>query len=104
MIDISSITTGLDMGISNTQAPRAANILSVQIGALEYAQELGIDLKYFLQENLRFENSSFISYLVQILASNGIDIASVQQVIQGLFMDLKINVKADDNTTALVAR
>ena len=47
MIDIVSSIDGQDIGTFNTQTTRAANILSVQLGTLEYAQDLGIDLKYF---------------------------------------------------------
>ncbi len=59
MTDIVSI--GADIGLYDSQSPRAANILSVQLGALEYAPTLGIDLAYFLQEDFRFQNESFKS-------------------------------------------
>lgn len=104
MIDISSVTTGLDLGMYDTQAPKAGNVLSVQLGSLEYQQDFGIDLNYFLQENLRFENASFVSYLIEVLANNGINVASTTEVVQNLFRELNINVKADDTTTALIAR
>lgn len=47
MIDIVGFTSK-GMQLFDTQTEKAANILSVQLGALEYAKDLGIDLRYFL--------------------------------------------------------
>lgn len=104
MIDISTVQNGKDLGMSDTQAPKAGNILSVQVGNLEYAPTLGIDLDYFLQPNLKFQNTSFNSYLVQVLANWGVNVAEVSEIVHSLYKDLNIKVKADDNTTALVGR
>lgn len=105
MIDITSVGTGpnADIGLYDSQAPKAGNILSVQIGALEYAQTFGIDLKYFLSENLRFQNESFRSYMIEVLANWGVNVASVDEVIETLFMQMTINVSPDENSTALIA-
>ena len=103
MIDITSSDSS-GMGIYNTETERAANILSVQLGALEYSQELGIDLKYFLQEDLRFQNESFKAYLIQVLATRGINVANLVEVIEGLSSDYIFTVSADESSTSLIAR
>lgn len=104
MKDITSLTQGLDMGILDAQTPKAGNILSIQIGSLEYAPELGIDLKYFLSEDFQFQNASFKSYLVQVLAENGINVATVVDTVENLFREYTFNIRAAESSTGLMAR
>ncbi len=100
MTDIVSI--GTDLGMSDTQAPRAANILSVQFGSLEYAQELGIDLAYFLGEEFTFQNESFKSYLVSTLANMGINVSTVDETLEDLFSRYVFNLVPTEQNTGLV--
>lgn len=104
MIDIVSNETGKDIGLYDTQAPKAGNILSIQVGSLEYAQDLGIDLAYFLDEKLKYQNDSFVSYLVETLANRGVNVAEITKNNQTLFMDLILSVSPDETSTALVDR
>ncbi len=105
MIDIVTPSeNGLDAGAINTQIYRAGNILSVQIGALEYAQEFGIDLAYFLSEDFVFQNESFKSYLIQILANYSINVESVLTVIESLYSDLTFKIPPSDSGGGLIAR
>lgn len=102
MTDIVSVTT--DIGLFDSQVPKATNILSVQLGALEYAQTLGIDLKYFLSEDVRFQNASFKAYLVEVLANNGINVAGVLEAIENLFTQYTFELQPSDKDGGLVAR
>lgn len=104
MIDIVSANDGQDLGILDTLTTKAGNILSVQVGALEYAQDLGIDLAYFLSEDFEFQNESFKAYLIQVLANRGINVPSMTEVINSLFTQLNIEISGEQATTALVAR
>lgn len=104
MIDIVSAETGTDMGVLDTQTMKAANILSVQLGALEYAQDLGIDLKYFLSEDFKFQNESFKSYLIEVLANRGINVSSVVETVEALFSQYNFNLSPEETSTGLVAR
>ncbi len=103
MIDVADIGPQ-DLIVPETQANKAGNILSVQIGSLEYAPNFGIDLRYFLQHSLKFENISFKSYLVQILAQNGINVAELITTENSLFETYDFGLAADDQSTGLVAR
>lgn len=105
MIDITTFneTTG-DLNTFDTQNYRAANILSVQVGSLEYEPELGIDLDYFLDPNFRFQNESFKSYLIQVLANYSINVASVDELVQDLSNKYTFNLVPAENNTSLVAR
>ncbi len=104
MTDIVSANPGQDIGVFDTLTTKAANILSVQLGALEYAQGLGIDLEYFLSPDFKFQNSSFKAYLVQILSNNGINVSSVVDEIDRLFATYTFNINAEQTDTNLVAR
>lgn len=102
MKDIAEI--GTDLVILDTQTNRAANILSVQLGSLEYDPTMGIDLDYFLSEGIRFQNDSFKGYLVEQLANRGINVTNVQDTVQTLFEQYIINISPEETSTGLVAR
>lgn len=104
MIDIISMENGKDLGIQNSDAPRAANILSVQLGSLEYEPTLGIDLAYFLSEDFQFQNESFMSYLIEVLANNSLNVSSVIEVVKSLHTELTINLTPGNSSTGLLAR
>lgn len=104
MIDIVSNGPGLDMGVFDTQATKAANILSVQLGALQYAQDLGIDLAYFLDEDFQFQNESFKAHLIQTLANSSINVADVITTVDHLFQRYIFNLTPGESGTGLVAR
>jgi hypothetical protein len=103
MIDITSVTEG-DIRFFDTQTTRAQNILSVQLGALEYEPEMGIDLAYFLQEEFSFQNESFKSYLIQRLANYSINVASVVEQVEDLFNKYTFNLTPAETGTSLIAR
>lgn len=103
MIDIVGFDTK-GMNVYDTQTERAANILSVQLGSLEYAKDVGIDLRYFLTEKVEFQNDNFKGYIVQSLASRGINVASLQEVLKALSTDYNINLSPQDNSTGLISR
>ena len=102
MIDIVSV--GEDIGVFDAQTSRAANILSVQVGSLEYAPDLGVDLKYFLSEDFVFQNESFRSYLVQVLANFGINDSSVSETIDDLFLRYSFELSKSEQGDSLIAR
>ena len=102
MTDITSITD--DINVFDTQTSRAANILSVQLGSLEYASDLGIDLEYFLSEDFKFQNDSFKAYLIEVLANKGINVASVVELIDNLFTKYTFNITPDEQSGSLIAR
>lgn len=104
MIDIISIETGLDLGLYNTQTERAANILSTQLRSLEYAQALGIDLKYFLDSEFKFQTESFQAYCIEILANFGINVSEVLTEKANLFEVFDFQLSPEEQSTGLVAR
>ena len=106
MIDIVSVPNGNngdDLGLLDSQVPKASNILSVQLDSLEYTEDFGIDLKYFLDENFNFQNESFKSYLINRLAAQNINISSVLETVSALFNQYTFNIKPAE-TGGLIAR
>lgn len=102
MIDISTVTD--DIGLVDALTPRAANILSVQLGTLEYEPTFGIDLAYFLSEDFQFQNSSFKSYLIQRLADYSINVTSVNDNVGKLLEQYVFNLSPAETTKSLVSR
>lgn len=103
MIDIVGIQDN-DIQLFDTQTERAANILSVQLGALEYAQDFGIDLRYFLTESISFQDESFKAYMVQALATRGINVSSLVEVLNALDADYNIKLSPAENSTGFLVR
>lgn len=84
-IDIIKIEDGADLKLLKSDVSKAGNVLSVQQGALEYAQTFGVDLTYFLNSELQFQNSSFKAYLVNRLLQHQVNVANVLDTIQTFF-------------------
>ncbi len=92
MKDIVSIQDGLDLGVADSVVSKAANLIAVQLGTLEYAPTFGVDKKFFLESPLQFQNESFRAYLIQRLTENQINVASVTEVLSNLFETLTFQV------------
>lgn len=99
MLDIVQVEDELDLGIQDSVVGKAGNVLSVQLGSLEYAPDFGVDLAYFLQSGLQFQNSSFKSYLVQRLVASQVNVTEVVDQINALYEKLTFYVD-DANKTS----
>lgn len=100
--DIVSLV-GADLTVAQSEAPRAANILSTQLGSLEYAQDFGIDLRYFLESEFRIQNASFKAYLVQRLLEQHVNVVSVVDTVERLFISYTFDVGSSENNGSMVA-
>lgn len=58
---------------SDTVVFKAKNILETQEGSLSYAPELGIDLKRFLDPDVKIQNRTFEAYSIQKLGEQGVN-------------------------------
>lgn len=103
LADIVSNDTGLDLGIQQTEAPRAGNIIATQIGTLEFASTFGIDLKYFLTSDFNIQTDSFKSYCVQRLLQQRVNVVSVLSEVQALFSTVIFNIGSSQNDGSLIA-
>lgn len=59
--------------VSDTIVFKAKNILETQKGSLSYAPELGIDLKRFLDPDVKIQNRTFEAYSIQKLGEQGVN-------------------------------
>lgn len=85
MRDIVELSNGKDMRLFDTAVSKAGNVASVQLGVLEYAQEFGVDLKYFLESEFQIQNESFKAYIVQRLTESQISVAQVIDFVETLY-------------------
>lgn len=99
MIDIVGIGPASDIRTFDAQTSKAANVLSVQLGSLEYAQAFGVDLDFFIDEDFQFQNESFKSYLVQRLAESNVNVNQVLDELDGLIKKLTFSVGDADKLT-----
>jgi hypothetical protein len=100
MIDIVSV--GGDIGLADTDVGKASNILSTQLGDLEYLPDFGIDLEFFLDERFQFQNDSFNAYLIETLSNQGINVTEVTSEIRSLYQRLTLKVTGMQNDSSLV--
>jgi hypothetical protein len=84
MKDIIEALDGNDLNVMDQIAAKAGNVLSIQQGALEYAPDFGIDMKFFLDTDLQFQNESFKAYLVQRLTESLVNVAEVMDTVDAL--------------------
>lgn len=59
--------------VNDTIVFKAKNILEIQEGSLSYAPELGIDLKRFLDPDVKIQNRTFEAYSIQKLGEQGVN-------------------------------
>lgn len=103
MIDILNADSN-GLGVLNTNITRAKNLLNIQLGSLAYAPEIGVDMRYFLSEDFEFQNESFKSYLIQVLANNGINVSNVIDEVEALMTTLTFEIEPTQESGGLIAR
>jgi len=106
MIDLlNEIQSGSnDLGLWNSDAEKAGNILSVQLGSLEYAPDFGIDLSFFLSPDFKFQNDSFKTYLISVLSNSSINVASLTETIEAIYSQYTFNLSNQSGSSSLIAR
>ncbi len=83
MRDITSV--GTDLTVQDAQTSKAANVLQVQLGDLEYAQDFGVDIDFFIDEQFTFQNESFKSYLIQRLSEHHVNVNQVLETLEQFY-------------------
>lgn len=97
-----SVNPGFDLTVEQTEAPRAANVLSTQLGILEYAPDFGIDMRYFLQSEFQIQNVSFKAYCVQRLLEHRINVINVIEKVENLFRTNLFLIGSSENNGGLI--
>lgn len=80
MKDITTISS--DLVVQESVNYKAANVLSIQVGDLEYAPDFGIDIEFFIDPDIQFQNESFKAYLIQRLSEHHVNVNQVLEVFQ----------------------
>lgn len=102
MRDILTLNDGEDLGIQDTIVPKAANVLSIQLGDLEYAKDFGVDLRYFLESEFQIQGDSFKSYLVQRLTESKVNVAEVLETIETFYRRYSFSVGEVNSSGGLI--
>ncbi len=104
MLDIVQVEDGKDLGFADSSVTKAANVLSVQLGDLEYAPNFGVDFKFFIDNTIQFQNESFKAYLVQRLSEHQVNVGEVLETLETLFTRFIFFVgDSNVNTKGLIA-
>lgn len=104
MLDIIKIENGSDLQLQDSIVPKAANVLSVQLGDLEYAIDFGVDLRYFLESPIQFQDASFKGYLVERLTQSQVVVSDVLTTVETFLTRYKFMVgDANKNSKGLIA-
>lgn len=101
LLDITDI--GATLQVQPTEAPRAANVLSTQLGSLEYAPNLGIDMRYFLESEFRIQTSSFKAYCVQRLLEHSINVVNVHETAQAVLRKFQFDIGSSEQNEGFIA-
>ncbi len=91
-----------DLSIVDTIVPKAANVLQIQLGDLEYAPTFGVDLDFFLDPDLTFQNESFKAYLIQRLAESHVNVNQVIQAVTTFVETLTFKVAQSEASGGLI--
>lgn len=87
---------------ADTDVYKARNILSVQKTNTHYRPDLGIDLRRFIDPNVRIQFETFRSYTLQEMVQQGVRIDAVMEVQQNLDKELDYKVSKTE-TEGMVA-
>lgn len=77
---------------SNTDVYKARNILSVQKTNTHYRPDLGIDLKRFIDPDVKIQFETFRSYTLQEMVQQGARIDAILEVQRDLDKEMDYNV------------
>lgn len=77
MIDIFKVEDGEDLVMRDSIAPKGGNVLSIQLGELSYEPDFGVDFRFFMGPEFKFQNSSFRAHLVQRLTEHFVNVVTL---------------------------
>lgn len=92
---------GADLGVAESDAPRAGNILATQLKSLEYAPDLGVDKEFFLTSDLNIPNDSFKTYCVNRLMQHRVNVVSVIETVHAFYRKMTVTVGRPEETRGI---
>lgn len=102
LLDIVKIENGKDLRVEQSEAPRAASVLQTQVGTLEYAKGFGVDLKFFLDSELRIQPESFQSYCVNRLLQHQVNVVNVVSVVSTFMSNTVFAIGSSESDGSLI--
>lgn len=92
MLDIVDVKDGQDLVLVDSDVMRAANVLQVQIGDLEYAPWWGVDTKQFITSHVRFQTSVVLAHYLERLAQSQINVSDSLAVAHSLYHEYVLSI------------
>lgn len=92
MMDIVDVQDGQDLNIQDSDVMRAANVLQVQIGDLEYAPTWGVDVRQFLESPVQFQDTVIFAHFLERLAQSQINVAESMSIALALYQQYVFSV------------
>lgn len=92
MLDIGFDEQKKDFKLVDSSIYKAKNLLEIQLGDLFYLDDWGIDLEYFFDENILFQNESFIAYIQDRLVKKNIFVEDVSNVVSNFVQKIGITI------------
>ncbi len=99
MLDALTPIEGKDLPVANTIAPKAGNVVNIQLGSLDFAKDFGVDLEYFINADFQFQSDSFKAYLVQRLTQHKVNVSRVISLLNN-FVENNIFTVGESPDTA----
>lgn len=96
MLDINLKLDGQDAAVQDTNLFKAKNVADVQLGSLNYAQEFGVDKKFFMDSEFNISSATYGAHVMERLAQAGIP-ASIAIGVASSFAD-KVSVSVERTT------
>ncbi|GMO63364.1 MAG: hypothetical protein Ta2D_10200 [Rickettsiales bacterium] len=83
--------------MKETDIYKTYNILNLQENTLFYNFDSGVDKDYFLNSDINFKLSAFVSYLTQRLIEQGVNVVdNVVKVINNYVKAVQLNIGANN--------
>ncbi|MDR0676045.1 MAG: hypothetical protein LBF97_03275 [Elusimicrobiota bacterium] len=92
MLDLTGELKNNDLELKNATVYRVKNLFDIQQGDLIYLQDWGVDLNYWILDDLKFQDMTFIAYLQSRCIDYAIQIENIETVIQEFISRIKMSI------------
>ncbi|MDR2708640.1 MAG: hypothetical protein LBC07_01510 [Elusimicrobiota bacterium] len=81
-----------DTNYRSDQLCKAQNLLEVQERSLYYAQNFGVDLAYFIESSIHFQNEVMQAHISEKLMTNYLVVAQYSAAVESFFQKHSIQI------------
>jgi hypothetical protein len=101
-IDIDKLSSlNGDMAYRSDQLRKGENLLKTQVGKLSYLSNFGIDLAYFIESPISFQNEVLQAHISERLSMNYLVVSNYEAQTKGFFDEHNIKITQTEASDAL---